>query len=210
MKSNLLNMWKSPLTISMLSSQESVNSQYFDLQVSELLQVIACWKRLEYYMLKSCARKRPSKCSKCLQIMFPTVQEITVTHPSGMELNSRNMTVCCKKAVQKEFHIMHCPVIHDGFALLSCEIVMNKILTTFFLALIILSWSYRIQGQIKFYLQFHAWSTGADDSWASSFSVRQACKLQLCSYFLPCASSLITDKFVNENVWMVLNSPSRR
>lgn len=58
-------------------------------------------------------------------------------------------------------------------------------------------------------MQFHAWSTGAGDSWASSFSVRQACKLQLCSYCLPCASSLITDNFVNENVWIVLNSPSR-
>lgn len=49
------------------------------------------------------------------------------------------MIVCGKKAAQKELHIIHYHVIHDGFALQSSEIVMNKILTTFFPALIILS-----------------------------------------------------------------------
>lgn len=172
-------------------------------------------KPSKYDILQSCTRKSPFKCSKFEQSTLLTVQAIMATHnewiplASALELNSRNMIVCYKKAAQKQLHIIHYHVIHDGFTLLSSEIVMNKILTTFFPALIILSWSYRIQGQIKFYLQFHAWRTGADDSWASSFSVRQACKLQLCSYFLPCASTLITDKFVNENVWMVLNSPSR-
>lgn len=60
-------------------------------------------------------------------------------YTSGVELNSRNMIVCGKKADQKEWHIIHYHVIHDGFALQSSEIVMNKILTTFFPALIILS-----------------------------------------------------------------------